>query len=526
MTWDGPRYFDEYGHWRHVNDIVRSRHLFVPTPYLPIQRDYPGLEALTAALHAVTRLPTWHVGQIVVLVAHCAVLVAIWRIAKLLDLSNRAAVVAAVIYSLNPSFLYFDTQFSYESLGLPLCFIAIALSIGARRASTARGAWGLASLASASAVACAVVHHTSTIVMVPTLVVVAAAVPRRVAGAASAATRWSSWVVAVVAAGFATIWLLAVAGSTYGYLEPHIHAGATDALNFVRGRTTRTFDNGGVIETRRTLFSGSQLPVYEIICAFFAVPLVLAGVGAALAEHRRDRRELARRIRLLAPFYALVALYLVSFPIALTATGGETAHRAWAFGYAGVALVVASAEGQWDRLTARLTGRRLVTVGAVALLVVAIGNTAAGENLYYRFPGPTTFATDTRSRSDELDALASWARANLPAGSKVVTDRFTGEAVIGYTQLRVPEPSDYLVYRLYREGGMPTPRLRDYLRQHRFRYFILDRRIGVEEPVQKLFPGYIGSRSVSRFALASVGRTPFLRVVHRTATYDVLRIDA
>jgi hypothetical protein len=105
-----------------------------------------------------------------------------------------------------------------------------------------------------------------------------------------------------------------------------------------------------------------------------------------------------------------------------------------------------------------------------------------------------------------------------------VTDRFTGEAVIGYTRLAVPAPDDYLVYRLYLEGGKPDPRLRAYLRTNHFRYFVLDRRIGREQPVQKLFPGYVGPVSVSPDSLEAVGTTPFLRSVHRTATYDVLEI--
>ena len=34
-----------------ATDIVATHHLSVPTPYLPIQQHYPGLEVLTAVLH-------------------------------------------------------------------------------------------------------------------------------------------------------------------------------------------------------------------------------------------------------------------------------------------------------------------------------------------------------------------------------------------------------------------------------------------------------------------------------------------
>jgi len=183
-----------------------------------------------------------------------------------------------------------------------------------------------------------------------------------------------------------------------------------------------------------------------------------------------------------------------------------------------------SGEAQWDRVAARVPGRRLLVASCAVLVVVAIGNVAAGENVYYRFPGPAVFGSDTRSRTPELDDLATWLRSHVPTGAKVVTDRFTGEAVIGYTRLVVPAPDDYLVYRLYLEGGKPDPRLRAYVRTHDFKYFVLDRRIGHEQPIQKLFPGYVGPVSVSPDALRAVGTTPFLRSIHRTTTYDVLEI--
>src|SRR3954452_968635 len=77
MSMNGPAYFDEYGHWRHANDIVSTGHLDVASHYLPIVRYYPGLEVLTAWVHDVTRLSTWHVGQAIVLFAHCLVLLVI-----------------------------------------------------------------------------------------------------------------------------------------------------------------------------------------------------------------------------------------------------------------------------------------------------------------------------------------------------------------------------------------------------------------------------------------------------------------
>jgi hypothetical protein len=115
-------------------------------------------------------------------------------------------------------------------------------------------------------------------------------------------------------------------------------------------------------------------------------------------------------------------------------------------------------------------------------------------------------------------------KENLPAGSRVVTDRFTGEAVIGRTRLGVPTPQESLVYRLYREGENPTPRLRAFLRDHRFEWFVLDERVLTLQPAQKLFQGYYGPASVSPAALAAIGSTSFLEPVHRVGPYVVLAV--
>src|SRR5947209_16237016 len=71
MSRNGPVFFDEFGHIRHANDIVASGHVNVASSYLPIIRLYPGLVVLTAWVHDITGLSTWHAGQLIILVSHC-----------------------------------------------------------------------------------------------------------------------------------------------------------------------------------------------------------------------------------------------------------------------------------------------------------------------------------------------------------------------------------------------------------------------------------------------------------------------
>ena len=138
MSVSGPVYFDEYGHWRLANDIAATGSLSPENTFLPIIRYYPGLETLTAGLHAVTGLPTWHAGQVVILLSHCLSLVVVYQLARAVALPRAACFAAAMVFSLNPSFLYFDTQFSYESLGMTLAFTTLLCALRARRAFSMR----------------------------------------------------------------------------------------------------------------------------------------------------------------------------------------------------------------------------------------------------------------------------------------------------------------------------------------------------------------------------------------------------
>lgn len=517
MSLSGPAYFDEPGHWRHAQDVLRLGRLDVATPWLPITEDYPGLAVMTVVVSRTTGLDAWASGQLLVLLAHTGVLLAVLSAAQALGLGRRAAFLAALLFSLNPNYLFFDAQYGYESVALPLAVVAVVLAFRARTAGSAARACGLS--AAAAAVGCLVVvtHHVSALVAVGTLVLVALAVPARPGRPAGAAARWAPWTAAVVVAGAGAVWVLAVADETFPYVAPHVGAGVRDALALLG-------DRGGSAQSR-TLFGGSAAPVYEKVAGFLVPPVVGLGVLASLLQLRRTRD--LRRARAALPFLALAAVYFLSLPLALTVSGSESAHRAWGPGWVGLAVVLPLGLPVWraaaDR-SPRLLRRPAPLVGLLVLVLLAVGCTGAGSSVRYRFPGPAEFGADARATTPDLLALADWMDDNLPAGDRVVSDRFTSTAVIGRTRLSVPTPQESLVHRLYREGGYPTPRLRDFLRDRDFRWFVLDRRILSQQPVQKLFQGYAGPSSVSVPALRTVGTTPFLQRVHEQGPYVVLRV--
>ncbi len=524
MSPNGPVFFDEFGHIRHANDIVASGHLNVASSYLPILRVYPGLEVLTAWLHNLTGASTWHVGQAIVLVAHCGVLLVVRWIARMAGLGDRAAFFAALVYSLNPSFMYFDTQYAYESLGLPLCFTAIALAFAITRTRSVRTGLFFVVAALAAVGACIVTHHVSAAVMVVMLELISLISPIAGRRAATPVARWGAATVAFLGVAGLALWVTFVAPTTLDYIDPHVRGGIRGVVEIFTGHSSTTSGSA-----RHQLFSGASVPAYEKVLAYVAPLLAGLAVLGALIQAVRDRRD-SRRIVMVTPFIALAGLYFVSLPLALTVDGGETAHRAWGYGYLGIAICAAYAAPFWTRLWVLRARWGWPVVGALALVAAGIGNVAAGENVSYRFPGPYQFGTDTRSQTPELHQLAAWIRANLPPDMKVVTDRFTGEIVTSETTLDVPNPDESRAYGLYREGDEASPSLRAFLAQHDFRYWILDTRIVSELPAGKFFEGYAGPNSVNQAALAGVGnssfRSPsgFLTAEYRSAHYVVLVI--
>ena len=143
---------------------------------------------------------------------------------------------------------------------------------------------------------------------------------------------------------------------------------------------------------------------------------------------------------------------------------------------------------------------------------------------FYRFPGPYVFGADTRFRSAELDRVTDWVGTHVPPGTAVVTDRFTGQSLTAYTGVNVPKPDQNPVYALYREGGTPSPVVRKALRDGNFRYWVLDRRVALQIPRQRFWPGYRGPASVNALALAGLDRSPVMKAVFRDGDYVVYEL--
>jgi len=476
----GPLYHDEFAHWRQSRQILLDGRLFEPNPIVRVIGDFPGLHSTVASLAALTGRSVWHAALLVLITAHVLVVLGVAVLAGQLWPGRRVAAAAAIIYSLNSSFLFFDTQFGYESLAIALYVWTLVGLLRAMRGPSARTRRGWAAVTVMLAGATIATHHLTALGLIGTMAIVAAVVTARTrrAGVPLAATV-TAWALTAAAGALVAGWLFWVAPRTAGYLDPYVGR----ALDQIAGMAG---EGGG----GRTLFQHSIAPWWERAAAFAAPGCAFVALLAAAYRLRsRPGGDPVARSGAIA-MLILGAIYFPAALLILTPSGAEGARRSWAFSYLGIALVVAPViVAALDRATR--PGRWFTGGGLLALCaVVLVGNTAAGMNPSYRFPGPPVFGSDTRSATPEVLAAASWLRATQGRGLRILADRYSGLIFGSYGgQYPVTGSVTFPTYDIYlAQPGRPMPpALIEQLRSWEFGYLIVDRRMAREVPEIQIY---------------------------------------
>jgi hypothetical protein len=514
----GPLYHDELAHYRAVNDLLATKHLYGQNPTITIIGDYPGLHIVTATLQQLSGLSFWQSASIAVLLFHCATLIAIYVAGRTLLRSGRIAALAAVLYATNPSYLYFHTQFAYESMAIALFVWVLALLVIGTRSHGGRRRAALAS-AVVLTVAMAMTHHLTTVTLIgfTALGLVACVIaPRRLGPAAR--REWVPWAVVLVTASAALVlWVLFVAHNTFDYLRPY----ATRATEQLFGQALGT--GGG-----RTLYAGSVQPLYERALGGLAPLIMLALCLIALRRSRLFAGWDIRRTTLAIVGFGLI--YFPSIPFILAPSGAEGARRSWGFTYIGVALCVAVCVAPW--LWESTRRRRVVVIAALGLAGLVVGNTGAGLNDIYRFPGPYLFGSDTRSLTNEAVGLGE-AFGEQYAGRRVVADRYSAMAVAAYGGAFTAAPSPgFPAYDLFFHARTPEPYLVHELESSGYEYVVVDSRLSRAVPATGTYFTNIeplkaeGTRSVvPEAALRRFDTVPWATKVMATPHYSVYRLS-
>ncbi len=470
-------YADELMHWRTATDIAATGKLFTANNLLPISPYYPGLEEVTSALASVTGLSIFISGLIVAGVAHLLFVCVLFVLFRYVSGSHRVAGVALLLYSSESLFQSFDSMFVYQTLALPFLGLTVLATyrLAAPQAAGHRAGWFTLAVLSASATV--VTHHVTSYLLVATLEVITL-------GALLARDRrlvaWASILALVSAVAFAA-WIVFVAPSTVGYLQPVAE---------------------GAWQSFRALLSGGQpgapppasaangpLENQALSAAAVLIMSVLVPVGwwQVWRRYRHQPWMVALAIGAVS-WYVVVAVRL------FVADGSELAGRASTFVFLPAGFIAALAvirltdnSLRWPVIRADLRRRApvVVAVAVVAALALVLNGLVNGWPPYWeRLPGPYQVAGAERSVGPEQVASADWALAVLGPGNRFATDEGDLPVLGSYGDQNTVGDDGYL----YTSSAF-TPAAAQQVQAQSIGYVLVDRRLSEMLPASgQYFP--------------------------------------
>lgn len=515
-----PLFHDEHAHMQQVKEIAAGGHPFVPNSIVQMSEFFPGLHTLTVALQQLTGLGDFQLHVVLMALLHVVALLGVFVLAETIFESARVGGLAAFIFSLNPGFMWFDSQYAYESLAIVFFIWAIVafLRLEVAGSSSVRVGWFAVGMTLAGA--CVVTHHLSSYSLAATLLLAQGVILLR--ARARPAARRAARVTGAFTLGVALMtaaWSALVAPETLDYL--------------VRPLQSSIHELGRLLDRQqeaRALFTGSTAPTYERMCAFLSPVIVGAGVliGLYLLRRRSQTPGLVALAVLGLGFFA-------SLPLMLTNLGVEAAVRTWSFSYLGLAVLLAPVVPWIVSRGGSQIARRAVLAGVtLAVIVVLIGNVTMRMNVDYRFPGAFVYGSDTRSLTPELVTTARWFRGTYGGDQRIVSDRYTGLAFGSFGRAWWAYPTQaFPAWDLLLKEERPSRRLLRQLRDQHYRYLVVDERMARDIPLSGAYftpgDGEPGANPVLRpvpaAALTKFEHLPFANKVYETDNLSIYRFD-
>ena len=476
----GFMFGDELAHEPNVNAILRTHDLFTANSILPITRLYPGLESVTAGLASMSGLTAFGAGLIVVGVSRIIMMLALFLIFERLSGSSRTAAVGTAVYAANSNFVFFDAQFAYESLALPLLLVALVAVLEWRTERNATN-WGIVVVL--LTITIVATHHVTSYALTALLIGICVAyvlVERdRLAEA--------PWRFALFALVATTVWLFAVARPTLGYLLPVLKGAVTSTIHTVSGQTAP-----------RALFTntGYQPSVLERLVGLAWILLPLGLFPRGLRALRRSRRIDPVAVVLAAAGVGFFATIILRYAPA----AWETANRASEFLFIGVGFVVALAG--IEQSLARHGPRAGTAVAAGIFSVMFAGGVIAGWIPQLRLAQPYRIEAGGHAIDAEGRQLASFANSHFVAGTRFAASDADARLLASYANAYAIAGGNPDVYDILRSSDFPSWQ-RELLSTNRIRFIVVDRRERSYDNTSGYYFGVPG-----RFGLTDTLRSP------------------
>ncbi len=403
----GFKLHDELGQLRSTENLLDTGKLYTQNPIVTSYAYFPGLHAVTGALASISGVSIFTAGLIVIGVGRAILMVTIFALLERLTGSSRIAGIGTLIYAANPNFLIFDSQYSYESLAVPLAAAALLTTAWAARRAPGRPVAVILSLLLGGAVV--VTHHMTSYALVAALVVWAIFARVRSHRAESAGT---VALIAAATAAMAGAWLFVAGAAVNHELGPVATQAGESLWELISG-------SAGA-KAPFTAAKGYSDPLYIKVLGIASVVLLLLALPWALwATWRRRGRHPA-----LSMLAVAALIYPATLILRLTSAGTETSNRASEFVFLGLGATIGVCFLRWlavpiDSGAARV---RLRLAATAAGCVVVLGGITVGQSSTTLLPGPYVVGADARSITAEGVAAARWARKALPPEGRMLAD--------------------------------------------------------------------------------------------------------
>jgi hypothetical protein len=414
---------DEFLHAYNADQIGIHHHLFSRNPTLPVSSYYPGLEGATSALMEMTGLSSFGAGIIIVGAARLTLCVGLFCLFARISGSPRIAGIGAAIYAANPNFLILGTQYSYQSLALPL-LVVILWTLAERELvppSWLR-TWAVPAVLLIAAVV--MTHHVTSYGLA--IALLALSIAYIAVGRGWRAPNPVSF--AALTIGLAVFWLIVVSSTALRYLGDIFGTALEVALDTLTGQAAFRvpFESSSDSALSATPIAPRLIAVMSVLILLACLP---AGLRQVLRRHRRSPLALVLCLMAVGYFGAL-GFRLAS--VVRPSAAWEIGDRAGEFLFIGLAFVVAYAFAVgYERLESRRHAPQ-VTRGSLAAVfaVMLTGGVISGWP-----PWDTQLSQPIRVKADghviesEPLALARWANEHLRQ------ERFVAPIAAAYTLL-------------------------------------------------------------------------------------------
>lgn len=446
-------FYDEFSHWRNTRNTLTNGALFLRNPLLLASAFYPGLASVTSALVSLSGLSIFQAGILVIGAARLTLMLALFCFFEQVSRSPRIAGLATLLYATHPNFIFFDAQFAYESLAIPMLALVLYL-VAARARDPLTNSPGIGLIIVLGILALTITHHMTSYALVGLLgawmiaawllghkrlsLRIERLTTRAGSIAASRLPRQSRWFARepgtlapqahdarivsptgpfLLAVICILAWIAYVASITIRYLGPVLGPALIEFLQLISG------ESGS-----RELFvsAGRVAPLIERLASLASVLFILLGLPFGLLQIGRHYAK-----NTLALVLGLVTLaYPASMILRLTQAGAETSNRSSGFLFLALAFTLAIGVSEFW-LQARPSRLQRMTFIVWAAVIFA-GGLIVGWGGDGRQPGPYMVVADTRSIEPQGISAARWASTFLGAENTVFTDRINRQLMGSY----------------------------------------------------------------------------------------------